>query len=156
MRIFPKCVTVCCWANTSKGVLCLLLSVAWLLELGTSAAVSMAEGIPALLAATGRGSWAIWNGHHSQGQTPAHGGCATFCGDVGTCSLPENVLFAMQAQPYHGLAPEGKELGSLVSVGGFLLADLTKSLQVHLKETSQSMMKNALKICWRDHSLNFN
>lgn len=133
MRIFPKCVTVCCWANTSKGVLCLLLSVAWLLELGTSAAVSMAEGIPA--------------SHHSQSQTPARGGCATFCGDVGTCSLPENVLFAMQAQPYHGLALESKELGSLVSVRRFLLADLTNSLQVPLKKTSQSMMKNALKIC---------
>lgn len=37
--------------------------------------------------------------------------------------------------------------GSLVPLGHFLLANLTNSLQVPLKETSQSVMKNALKIC---------
>lgn len=78
---------------------------------GDQHGVSMAEGIPVLPTATGRGSQAICKGHHSQGQTPAHGDCATFCGEVGTCSLPRNELFAMQAQcPYRGLHLEGMEL----------------------------------------------
>lgn len=66
---------------------------------GDQQSVSVAEGIPVLLAATGRGSQANCNGHQSQGQTPAHRVCATFHGDVGMCSLPENVSFEMQAQP---------------------------------------------------------
>lgn len=140
MRSFPNYVTVGCWANISKPV-------TQLLELGTS----MAESIPVLPAATGRGSQAICNGHPSQGQTPAHGDCATFCGEAGTCSLPGNVLSAMQAQPFCGLGLEGLELWQpclcwMLSVGQFNKFSTSVSerdFSVYDEERFKNMLKGS-------------
>lgn len=137
MRSFPKCVTVCC--NIS-------MPVTWC-SLAAGAEDQHGWGHPC---ATGS-HWQRLPGNLQWPPQPWPNPCPWgLCYFLWKCWL----LFCQRMYYLQcrlsftvGWTWKARSCGNLVSVGRFLLVDLTNSPQVPLKETSQSMMKDALKIC---------